>query len=73
MGLPVLGRVSLRMRRAGNRKGVHMLVAYGVKADGRRELLAFLRSPGESQQDWEGLLRDLYQRDILLYCSKLDS
>lgn len=57
-----LDGVSLRMRRAGTRKRVHMLVAYGVKMDGRRELLAFLRSKGESQQDWEGLLRDLYQR-----------
>ena len=59
-----LDGVSMRMRRAGNRKRVHMLVAYGVKADGRRELLAFLRSAGESQQDWEGLLRDLYQRGL---------
>ena len=59
-----LDGVSLRMRRAGSRKRVHMLVAYGVKADGTRQLLAFLRSPGESQQDWEGLLRDLYQRGL---------
>jgi len=59
-----LDGVSLRMRRAGTRKRVHMLVAYGVKADGRRELLAFLRSQGESQHDWEGLLRDLYQRGL---------
>lgn len=59
-----LDGVSLRMRRPGSRKRVHMLVAYGVKADGRRELLAFLRSQGESQHDWEGLLRDLYQRGL---------
>ena len=32
-----LDGVSLRMRQAGSRKRVHMLVAYGVKADGRRE------------------------------------
>ena len=59
-----LDGVSLRMRQAGSRKRVHMLVAYGVKGDGRRELLAFLRSQGESQHDWEGLLRDLYQRGL---------
>jgi putative transposase len=59
-----LDGVSLRMRRAGTRKRVHMLVAYGVKADGRRQLLAFLRSQGESERDWEGLLRDLYQRGL---------
>jgi transposase-like protein len=39
-----------------------MLVAYGVRRDGTRHLLAFLRSPGESQTDWEGLLGDLYRR-----------
>jgi hypothetical protein len=28
-----------------------MLVAYGVRRDGSRQLLAFLRSQGESQSD----------------------
>src|SRR5438128_8428617 len=41
-----------------------MLVAYGVRRDGRRHLLAFLRSQGESQADWEGLLQDLYRRGL---------
>lgn len=41
-----------------------MLVAYGIKKDGRRQLLAFLRSQGESQADWEGLLNDLYRRGL---------
>jgi transposase-like protein len=56
--------VSLRMRQPTGRKRVHMLVAYGVKADGTRELLAFQRSSGESQAAWEGLLRDLYNRGL---------
>ena len=60
-----LDGVSLRMRRPGGRKRVHMLVAYGVKEDGTRHLLAFMRSSGESQQAWEGLLRDLYQRGLI--------
>lgn len=60
-----LDGVSLRMRRAGTRKRVHMLVAYGVKQDGTRHLLAFLRSSGESQQAWEGLLQDLYRRGLM--------
>lgn len=59
-----LDGVSLRMRRPGSRKRVHMLVAYGVKQDGTRHLLAFLRSSGESQQAWEGLLRNLHQRGL---------
>jgi putative transposase len=41
-----------------------MLVAYGVRADGSRQLLAFLRSQGESQTAWEGLLEDLYRRGL---------
>ncbi len=59
-----LDGVSLRVRRAGGRKRVQMLVAYGVKADGTRQLLGFLRSQGESQAAWEGLLQDLYRRGL---------
>jgi transposase-like protein len=36
-----LDGVSLRVRRPAGRKRVQMLVAYGVKRDGRRQLLAF--------------------------------
>jgi transposase-like protein len=60
-----LDGVSLRVRRPAGRKRVQMLVAYGVRADGRRQLLAFLRSPGESQAAWEGLLQDLYRRGLV--------
>jgi len=59
-----LDGVSLRVRRPAGRKRVQMLVAYGVRGDGQRELLAFLRSQGESQSAWEGLLGDLYRRGL---------
>jgi putative transposase len=59
-----LDGVSLRVRRPSGRKRVQMLVAYGVKKDGRRQLLAFMRSQGESQADWEALLNDLYRRGL---------
>lgn len=59
-----LDGVSLRVRRPAGRKRVQMLVAYGVGADGRRRLLGFQRSQGESQQAWEGLLGDLYRRGL---------
>lgn len=59
-----LDGVSLRVRRPAGRKRVQMLVAYGVRRDGSRQLLAFLRSSGESQAAWEGLLEDLYRRGI---------
>lgn len=59
-----LDGVNLKVRRESGRKCVQMLVAYGVRADGTRQLLSFMRSQGESQQAWEGLLNDLYQRGI---------
>ncbi len=59
-----LDGISLRVRRPSGRKRVQMLVAYGVRSDGSRQLLAFLRSPGESQAAWEGLLNDLYARGM---------
>jgi transposase-like protein len=59
-----LDGVSLRVRRPAGHKRVQMLVAYGVRHDGSRQLLAFLRSAGESQMAWEGLLEDLYRRGL---------
>ena len=63
-GYLFLDGVSLRMRRPAGRKRVHMLVAYGVRRDRTRHLLGFLRSRGESQAEWEGLLQDLYRRGL---------
>lgn len=59
-----LDGVSLRVRRPGGRKRVQLLVAYGIRANGTRQLLAFTRSTGESQAAWEGLLQDLYRRGL---------
>jgi putative transposase len=59
-----LDGVNLKVRRESGRKCVQMLVAYGVRRDGRRELLSFMRSQGESQGAWEGLLNDLFQRGL---------
>jgi putative transposase len=62
-----LDGVSLRVRRPAGRQRLQMLVAYGVRRDGSRQLLAFLRSQGESQAAWEGLLEDLVQSHDILY------
>jgi putative transposase len=59
-----LDGVSLRVRRPTGRKQVQMLVGYGIRQDGSRHLLAFLRSQGEGQADWEALLGDLYRRGL---------
>jgi putative transposase len=57
-----LDGVSLRGRRPSGRKRVQLLVAYGVRANGTRQLLGFTRRTGESQAAWEGLLMDLDRR-----------
>ncbi len=42
-----LDGVNLKARRPAGRQCVQMLVAYGVRQDGSRQLLAFLRTHGE--------------------------
>lgn len=60
----VLDGVWLKVRRAFGPQRVLLLVAYGIRRDGQRELLAFTRAKGESQSGWEGLLNDLFQRGL---------
>src|SRR6266404_4459796 len=60
----MLDGVWLKVRRAFGPQRVLLLVAYGVRTDGRRELLAFVRAKSESQAGWEGLLNDLYRRGL---------
>jgi putative transposase len=59
-----LDGVALKVRRPAGRQHVQMLVAYGVRQDGTRQLLGFLRTQGESQAHWEALLQDLYRRGL---------
>jgi putative transposase len=59
-----LDGVWLKVRRAAGTKKVLLLVAYGVRWDGSRQLLAFMRAKGESQNAWEGLLNDLQNRGL---------
>lgn len=48
-------------RRYHNRK---VLVVYGITTEGKRELLDFRLSQGESRDAWEILLHSLYQRGL---------
>lgn len=59
-----LDGVWLKVRRASGTKRVLLLVAYGIRDNGTRQLLAFLRANSESQNGWEGLLNDLRQRGL---------
>jgi len=60
----VFDGVWLKVRRAFGPQRVLLLVAYGIRRDGQRELLAFTRAKSESQAGWEGLLNDLFRRGL---------
>jgi transposase-like protein len=60
----VLDGVWLKVRRAFGPQKVLLLVAYGIRRDGTRELVAFTRAKSESQSGWEGLLNDLFRRGL---------
>jgi putative transposase len=60
----ILDGVWLKVRRAFGPQRVLLLVAYGIRIDGTRQLLAFVRAKSESQAGWEGLLNDLYRRGL---------
>jgi putative transposase len=60
----LLDGVWMKVRRAFGPQRVLLLVAYGVRANGQRQLLAFTRARSESQAAWEGFLWDLQQRGL---------
>jgi putative transposase len=41
-----------------------VLVAYGIKQDGRREVIDYRLAKSESEHDWTVLLNDLYRRGL---------
>jgi len=60
----LLDGVWMKVRRAFGPQRVLLLVAYGVRANGQRQLLAFTRARAESQAAWEGFLWDLHRRGL---------
>jgi len=61
----ILDGVWMKVRRSFGPQRVLLLVAYGVRSNGQRQLLAFLRARGESQAAWEGFLGHLRERGLL--------
>jgi len=47
-----------------NIKNRPVLIALGIKRDGSKEILAFKLAKGESEEEWLGLLNDLYRRGL---------
>ena len=48
-----------------------VLVALGIKPDGKKQVIDFRQVHGESQGAWEAFLHDLYRRGLEGHCLKL--
>jgi transposase-like protein len=61
----ILDGIYLNMKSPIRSKRRCILVAYGIKANGIRELIAFrMANQGESQAAWEAFLNSLYRRGL---------
>jgi transposase-like protein len=67
----VLDGIVMRRKTGVGAQRRTMLVALGIKADGKKEIIDFRQAPGESQSAWEGFLNDLYQRGLEGHALKL--
>jgi transposase-like protein len=56
--------VVLRQKGVGKVQKRIILCAYGETWDGKREMIDFLLASSESQNAWEGFLRDLHERSL---------
>lgn len=59
-----LDAVTVSVRFGLKAKKIKLLVAYGVHADGRRELVSFQRAKSESQACWQTFLENLRVRGL---------
>jgi transposase-like protein len=60
----ILDAVSVRIRLVGKTLRRMALCAYGVKAEGRRELIDFLIVKSESEDSWRSFLGELWRRGL---------
>jgi len=56
--------VVLKQRGAAKVQKKIILCAYGITWEGNKEMIDFLLATSESQNAWEGFLRDLYERGL---------
>jgi transposase-like protein len=59
-----LDGIVLKTRSGFGAKKKAVLTAYGIRLDGKRELIDFLVTKHESEKNWEGFLNDLYRRGL---------
>jgi transposase-like protein len=60
----VLDGIVMRRKTGVGAQRRTMVVALGIKPDGKKEVIDFRQVPGESQSAWEGFLNGLYQRGL---------
>ncbi len=60
----VLDGIVLRRKTGIGAQRRTMLVALGIKADGKKEIIDFYQATGESQSAWEGFLNHLHQQGL---------
>jgi len=56
--------IVLKVKGAAGANKRMVLACYGIRADGRRELVDFRQGSSESQAQWEAFLNSLYQRGL---------
>jgi len=67
----VLDGIVMRRKTGAGTQRRTILVALGIKTDGKKEIIDFRQVPGESQSAWEGFFNDLYQRGLEGYALKV--
>jgi len=60
-----LDGISLKIRYNNAYHNRRVLVAYGITLFGERKFIGFIQAQGESSDDWEGFLNDLYRRGLI--------
>lgn len=59
-----LDGICLKVKGAVGRQKRQVLCAYGIRWDGKREVISFRQATDESEAKWEAFLRDLYDRGL---------
>ena len=59
-----LDAITLKIRYGSKYHNRKVLVAYGITSFGERKLLGFVQAKAESQDAWEGLLNNLFNRGL---------
>lgn len=61
----ILDGITLKMKTVEGVKKRLVLVAYGIKGDGERQIISFRLAKVESEAQWEAFLNDLYRRGLV--------